>query len=67
MQYKIKRFLKIDCFLVGVVEAILGERYKEMKNPTATFAEPRAKAGCLTCPQHTTVKGSASHLSHDPD
>ena len=55
----------MECFLGGVVEAILGKRYKEMKNPTAnTFEEPRAKAGCLMCPQHTTtLEGSASHLA----
>ena len=38
---------------------------KRRKNPTATFEEPRAKAGYCPCPLHTTpTKGWANHLSH---
>ena len=38
---------------------------KRPKNPTATFEDPRAKAGYCTCPLHTTPpKRWANHLSH---
>ena len=41
---------------------ILVKRYKETTNPTATFEEPRAKAGYWGCPLHTMPQGVGKQL-----